>query len=72
MSDDLWLVIKPFSVYDPKRGRQDLRPGTVANLAGRETADLLKRGYIMRIAAAAPLFTDSPSVLSKPMKRSKE
>lgn len=72
MHDDLWLVRRPFSIQDPGRGRRDLRPGTVVSLAGRETASLVQRGYIERIATAAPLFTDSPDAVAKPMRKRKE
>lgn len=69
MKDDLWLVLRPFGIHDPRTGRRDLRPGTVVNLAGKETASLERRGYIRLVARAAPLFTDSPNQASAPMKK---
>jgi len=70
--DDLWLVKRPFSIADPLRGRRELRPGTVVSLGGMDTASLTKRGYIELLSTAAPLFTDSPDVKPKPMRRKKE
>ena len=72
MQDDIWLVKRPFSVSDSKRGRRDLRPGSVVSLEGRETTMLEQRGFIERIAPAAPLFTDSPRNELKPMRKRKE
>ena len=72
MNADLWLVLRPFAIHDPSRGRRDLRPGTIVTLEGRDTASLEKRGYIRRIAEAAPLFADSPDAQPKPMRRRKQ
>lgn len=72
MQDDIWLVRRPFSISDPKRGRRDLRPGSIVSLDGRETTLLEQRGFISRISTASPLFTDSSESDAKPMRKRKE
>ena len=32
MHRDLLIVVKPFSIADPNRGRRDLRPGTMVTM----------------------------------------
>lgn len=70
MQDDLWLVLRPFAIADPRSGRRDLRPGTTVSLAGRETTELVRRGYIRMLAPAAPLFAESTPKRRRSMKRS--
>lgn len=72
MHRDLLIVVKPFSIADPNRGRRDLRPGTMVTMEGAGVDDLIRRGYLRRIAEAAPLFAESPSNAAKPMKGKKD
>lgn len=72
MHHDLLVVLKPFCIADPRSGRRELRPGTAVNLDGPNIEDLIRRGYLKRIAPAAPLFAESPSAALKPMKRKRD
>ncbi len=72
MHDDLLIVLKPFAVADPRHGRRELRPGTAVHLDAPNIEDLIRRGYLKRVASAAPLFAESPENAVKPMKRRKE
>lgn len=69
---DLLIVLKPFSIYDPKFGRRDLRPGARINLDPDLAAMYVKSGHLERIVAAAPLFVQSTDAPKKPMKQKKE
>ena len=72
MHADLLIVLKPFSIADTRTGRRELRPGTAVNLDLPNLEELIRRGYLKRIAPAAPLFAESPENAVKPMKRRKE
>lgn len=72
MHHDLLIVLKPFSIADPNRGRRDLRPGTAINMEGPRVDELIRRGYLKRIAEAAPLFAESTATAAKPMKAKKD
>jgi len=69
---DLLIVLKPLSIYDPKVGRRDLRPGARINLDPDLAAMYVKSGHLERIVAAAPLFVQSTDAPKKPMKQKKE
>lgn len=69
---DLLIVLKPLSIYDPRFGRRDLRPGARINL-DPDLADMyVKSGHLERIVSAAPLFVQSTDAPKKPMKQKKE
>lgn len=72
MHNDLLIVLKPFSIADTRTGRRELRPGTAVNLDLPNLEELIRRGYLKRIAPAAPLFAESPATAPKPMKRKRD
>jgi hypothetical protein len=69
---DLLIVLKPFSIYDPRYGRKDLRPGARINLDPDLAEMYVRSGHLERIVAAAPLFVQSTDAPKKPMKQKKE
>lgn len=69
---DLLIVLRPFSIYDPRTGRRDLRPGSRINLDPEIAESWIRSGHLERIVAAAPLFASSTDPPKKTMKRKKE
>lgn len=69
---DLLIVLRNCSVYQPGVGRRDLRPGTVVNLDPSIAATMVAKGYMERVAPAAPLFAQATDAPRKPMRKPKE
>ena len=68
---DLLVVLKPFSIYDSRTGRRDLRPGSRINLDAEVAEPWIRSGHLERIVAAAPLFTSSTDPPRRTMKGKK-
>jgi hypothetical protein len=69
---DLLIVIKTCAVYQVGVGRRELRPGTIVNLEPALAESLVKKGYLERVATAAPLFVQATDPPKKPMRKPKE
>lgn len=69
---DLLMVIRNCAIYQPGVGRRDLRPGTVLNLDPSAAEPLVRKGYLERVVAAAPLFVQATDPPKKPMRKPKE
>lgn len=69
---DLLIVLRNCSVYQAGIGRRDLRPGTIVNLEPSIANALVRKGYLERVAPAAPLFVQASDPPKKPIRKKKE
>ncbi|NDF13230.1 MAG: hypothetical protein EB060_10520 [Proteobacteria bacterium] len=66
---DLLKIVRNISVFDPKSGRRDLRPGTIWNCDEKTADRLVSGGFAVRMIEPAPLFVDSTTTPERPKKR---
>lgn len=69
---DLLMVVRNCAIYQPGVGRRNLRPGTIINLEQSVAEHLVRKGYLERVVAAAPLFAQATDPPKKPMRKRKE
>lgn len=69
---DLLMVVRNCAIYQPGVGRRNLRPGTIINLEQSIAEHLVRKGYLERVVAAAPLFAQATDPPKKPMRKRKE